>query len=363
VEALLKILFLLLVPLLRWKSRPSLVRRALERKRYTKASQPHGEIVRVGVVQLRGCFVRTTREYADLMYRLVYRAVENGAQLVIFPEDTGTYLFGGFIPGLDRFVGGNGGQTSEERIVEGTAPMLFLLRLISVVSERVYPLTFSLLAQHFGVYIIAGSGVAMGPDGGVRKVGYFFGPRGETIGEQPKTHLFTVEALWGLGRGDDIFVFRTPVGDISYPICMDHTFFEPIRIAWLKGAEIIVDPAANAERYSFWAQARGVWGRVQESPAYGIACFLVGELLGVPFEGRSGVYAPLEMTEKGDGVVAQARTVDDEEILITDLDLAALRRFRREHGPDFNLSLYQKYLPAAYADYSANEIEGRRSVI
>ena len=238
--------------------------------------------------------------------------------------------------------------------------MAFLLGLLVPVSRRVHRTTFAILARRFGVFIVAGSGIALDPAGLVCKVGYLYGPDGELIGTQPKTHLYPVEVIWGLGHGDDVRVFDTAVGRIAFPICMDHTFFEPIRIAWLKGAEIVIDPAADAEAYDFWAQARGVWSRVQESPAYGIACFMVGQMLGVSFGGRSGVYAPLDMTENGDGVVVQARTGDGEEILFADLDFEKLHEYRRKHPLKFNLALYRRYLPAVYNKYRESQIEGKR---
>jgi len=355
-----KLLRLALVPLLWWKSRPSLVERALAGKGYECVALPRKGVTRVGVVQFYGRLVRSAPEYARIMYELVSRAVHGGAQLVVFPEDTGSYPFGGFIPGIERVAGGESADSSKERFVDADSPMAFLFGLLVPVSRRVYRTTFSILARRFGVHIMAGSGIALDATGLVCKVGCLYGPDGELVGTQPKTHLYPTEVAWGLGYGDDVRVFDTTIGRITFPICMDHTFFEPIRIAWLKGAEIVIDPAADAAAYDFWSQARGVWSRVQESPAYGIACFMVGQMLGVSFGGRSGVYAPLEMTDNGDGVVIQAETGDDEEILFADLDFEKLREYRREHSLEFNLALYRRCFPSAYEQYRESEIEGKR---
>ena len=362
-KLLLSLLRLALLPLLWWKSRPSLVERALADREYKCVALCREGIARVGVVQFRGRLVRSAPEYAQTMYELVSRAVQGGAQLVVFPEDTGSYPFGGFIPGIERMAGRESADSRKERLVGGDSPMAFLLGLLVPVSRRVHRTTFAILARRFGVFIVAGSGVALDPAGLVCKIGYLYGPDGELIGTQPKTHLYPTEVIWGLGHGDDVRVFDTAVGRIAFPICMDHTFFEPIRIAWLKGAEIVIDPAADAEAYDFWAQARGVWSRVQESPAYGIACFMVGEMLGVSFGGRSGVYAPLDMTENGNGVIVQAQTGDGEEILFADLDLEKLREYRRKHPLKFNLALYRRYLPKVYGQYRESEIEGKRVMI
>jgi predicted amidohydrolase len=359
VTALLRVL---LAPVLWWRSRPSLVVRALSSRAYECAEKPGSRITRVGVVQFQARLMSSAAEYADAMYELVWRAVQGGAHLIVFPEDTGSYPLGGLIPGLRRLVGGGTDGRQVEEFESGAAPMALLLRILSPASARVYRTTFSILARRFGVHIVGGSGLSIDEQGLVRKTGCLFAPDGRLAGTQTKTHLYPAEAGWGLGRGDEIEVFDTPAGRISFPICMDHTYYEPIRIAWLKGAEIIIDPAANAAEYNYWAQSRGVWGRVQESPAYGIGCFMVGRLLGVQFGGRSGVYAPLEMTEGATGILAQSESWDSEEVLFADLDLERIRGVRREHRRRLNVPLYERYLPSAYHRYLAGEVNGRRTV-
>ena len=49
------------------------------------------------------------------MYQLVLRAVQGGAHLVVFPEDTGSYPFAGLIPGIERMVGEEAGGSSKEQ--------------------------------------------------------------------------------------------------------------------------------------------------------------------------------------------------------------------------------------------------------
>ena len=69
---------------------------------------------------------------------------------------------------------------------------------------------------------------------------------------------------------------------------------------------------------------------------------------GIPFTGRSGLLGPLELTESEDGYFAKADTVDEEEVVVGDLDLDALYRFREENPLYFNVRLYDKYLPSLY---------------
>ena len=345
------------------KSRPSLVRRALAGRDFPRALRPTGGTTRVGVVQLELHFITSAAGYAQKMHELTRQAVEGGAQLVIFPEDTGTHLLG-LLPGIEELAEGT--FTLNEAIAQVAGQDIRVAKVFKAVApgaRRIYEATFSALARRFGVHIMAGSILLPDKSGELYNVGYFYDPDGRLIGTQKKTHLFIIEKEWGLACHDEIQVFDTPLGVIAFPICMDHAFFEPIRVAWLQGAEVIIDPSANPAPYNYWEQMRGVWGRIQESPAYGVLCCMVGDFAGFTFRGRSGVYAPLEMTPNGDGIIAQAETVDREEILLADLDLAALRRFRQEQKPDFNLALYEKYLPRVYEAYRRMEVEDRRVVV
>jgi predicted amidohydrolase len=343
------------------RAAPGAIRRQLAAKPYPSAPPPDGRQVRLGVVQLEGQLHRQIGDYVEHVASLTRRAVENGAQLVIFPEDTGSYPLAGLIPGIERLASGKGKPPSEA--VRGwEAPVLLLFRLLAPAASRAHGLTFSALARLTDAHILAGSTVVLDDAARVYKEARLYGPDGALLMAQRKTHLFPAEALWGLSYGDVIHVAQTSVGTIAAPICMDHTYFEPIRAAWLRGAEIIIDPAADAARYEFWAQRRGVWGRVQESPAYGVHALMVGHILGNEFGGRSGVYAPLALTPQGDGVLAEARTGDMEEVFCVTLDLEVLRAFRREHAPDFNLELYRQYTPAVYAQAHERRSRGRRMV-
>lgn len=341
---------------------PGSVRRQLTGKHYPSAPPPDGRRVRLGVVQLEGRLYARLSDYIEQVCQLTRRAVEDGAQLVIFPEDTGSYPLAGLIPGIERLTSGGKGKPPSEAVREGSAPVLFLFRILAPAASQAHHVAFSTLARSCGAYILAGSTLTLDSARRVYKEVRLYGPDGALLMTQRKTHLFPTEALWGMSRDEVINVIQTPVGVLASPICMDHTYFEPVRIAWLQGAEIIIDPAADAARYEFWAQRRGVWSRVQESPAYGVHALMVGHILGNEFGGRSGVYAPLALSPNGDGVLAQAATGDAEEVFCATVDLEALRAYRRERAPDFNVALYRKYTPQAYMQARAARQNGRRVV-
>ncbi len=335
------------------RSRPADVLRELARKRISPSSACAALIpgarpsrIRVAAVQMRLEFVRDARTYADKVCRLAREAVERGAQLVVFPEDSATPLIG-LVPGVERLAAA-GIDSAVSRMGGRDAKVADVFRSISPAVRRIYETTFSTLARAFRVYIITGSAFLEDDDGRMRVIGYFYGPDGGLIARQRKLHLLPLEARWGFEPGTELEVLDTPLGRLAFPICMDATYFETFRIARLRGADIVVVPSANNEEFSLWRTMRGIWPRVQESQVLGVSAAAVGRILGIPFTGRSALLAPLEMTPAGDGVIAQAETYDREEVVVGDLDLDALQRFRAENPLDFNVGLYEKHLPALY---------------
>jgi predicted amidohydrolase len=85
-------------------------------------------------------------------------------------------------------------------------------------------------------------------------------------------------------------------------------------------------------------------------------------LFNLHWRGRSSVYAPVGLLPPGRGVLAQAEADDQEEVVVCELDMAALRAFRAEHAPDFNVALYDKYLPRVYAEHDAS-VRDRRHIV
>ncbi|MBC7083312.1 MAG: hypothetical protein H5T95_07465 [Firmicutes bacterium] len=363
--------------LLRWASRPAVVRRHLARKRIMPSNAcaslssgpgagpapgpgsgvgPGGSPgpvsgartsrVRVAAVQMRLDLIKDARTYAEKIYTLTKAAVDQGAQLVVFPEDSGTPLVG-LVPGIEKLAA-KGIDAAVADMAGTDVKVAEVFRVISPAVKRIYETTFSTLARAFRVYIITGSAFLEDDDGRMRAVGYFYGPDGEVIAKQRKLHLVPMEAAWGFEPGSDLEVPDTPLGRVAFPICMDATYFETFRIARLRGADIVVIPSANNEEYLFWRTMRGIWPRVQESQVLGVSAAAVGNLLGISFTGRSGLLAPLEMTPSGDGWLVRAASFDQEEVVVGNLDLDALYRFRDENPLDFNVELYQKYLPGLY---------------
>jgi predicted amidohydrolase len=351
-------------PLLLYRSREAAVERALAGLPYQAAAPASGRQVRVAVVQFDLRLATNAAQYALHVYELVRRAVHGGVSLVIFPEYASLPLVG-LVPGA-HYLAARLDQTAAHGQAEANAPSAghgeaggygtlgIAFRLAAPAATCVYHATFGRLARRFQVTLLAGSLIELNSRGHLENVAYLYGPEGTLLARQVKTHLVAGEVDMQYDRGEEIFVTRTDAGRIAFPVCMDHTYYETARIAALSGAQLLIDPSANNEYYDPYAQARGVWNRVQEVQTYGVLCSGVGRVAGTVFQGRSGVYAPLGMTPEGTGILAAARTVDQEEVLLADLDYGALEEYNRREPLEFNVDLYRRYLPGAYAGPAAN---------
>jgi predicted amidohydrolase len=350
-----------LAAMLWWKSRPGLVSGALSRQTFQRAALPSRDRVTVGLVQMRMELVASADEYALHAYELTRSAVERGAQLVAFPELTGVPLVG-LLPGVRELASGRTMQDAINDLTGGAEVSVGdVFRAVAPAARKIYVDTFSTLARKFGIHLMAGSIILPGEDGKLYSYAHLFAPDGHLVGTQRKLHLFVSEEGW-LAPGDALHVFDLPFGRVAMPICMDYTFWETARLAFLSGAEILIDPAADGSGDREWLAARGIQMRVQESPCYGLHVFIVTDLFGLHWRGRSGVYAPVGLLPPGQRALAQAESDNQEEVVVCELDMAALRAFRAEHAPDFNVPLYEKYLPRIYADYGASE-QNKRPII
>jgi predicted amidohydrolase len=350
-----------LAAMLWWKSRPGLVSNALSQQTFQRAAPPSRDRVTVGLAQMRMELVAGADEYALHAYELTRAAVERGAQLVAFPEYTGAPLLG-LLPGVRELASGRTMQDAINDLTGGAEVSVGdVFRAVAPAARKVHVDTFSALARKFGIHLMAGSIILPDEDGKLYSYAHLFAPDGHLVGTQRKLHLFVSEEGW-LIPGDELRVFDLPFGRVVMPICMDYTFWETARLAYLSGAEILMDPSADGSGDREWLAARGIQMRVQESPCYGLHVFIVTDLFGLHWRGRSSVYAPVGLLPPGQRALAQAQSDDQAEVVVCELDMAALRAFRTEHAPDFNVPLYEKYLPRIYADYGASEQNGRRII-
>jgi predicted amidohydrolase len=317
------------------------------------ASPVRPSTMRVAAVQMRICTVRSGRAYAELIYRLAARAACAGASVVAFPEYSGLPLVG-LVPGIGRALAGASSLDEATAVAASGEPArpADLLAALSPYSQRVYTSVFSAVARELGVYIVTGTMVLHDETEGpaaMRHVGFVYGPTGDRLARYSKSHLMPSEAHWGFEPGRSIPTFNIGGVVAAAPVCMDATYFEPFRIARAAGVDIVIVPSANNEPYNVWYAMRGIWPRVQEAQMFGLSSCMVGTLAGMEFTGRSAIVCPIDISPGGDGVVAQASSHDDEEVVTADISLDALYAYRAANPLRFNPMLYSNYSVGLYA--------------
>lgn len=165
----------------------------------------------------------------------------------------------------------------------------------------------------------------------------FVGPEG-FIDVYRKKHLFYEEHLWFQPGDRRLVLHDTPLGRIGLTICYEISFPEMARIYMLKGADILVNPAAFVRPInSVLIQARAAENRM-----FVVSSTRAGEERGLRFVGLSMIVAP-----NGD-ILARA-SADQEEIKMAEVNVTDA--VRAKHINEFNhllgdrrTDIYDEYL-------------------
>jgi len=317
------------------------------------------ENIRVSCVQRQIHPVNSIERYIDILCGFVGQAVKDNSHLIIFPEYNFFDLFG-LIPGfsflnqiLNKKATKNKDQEKDrEEESHSKRNNHFLTTVFKGVAKPIeagIKRIVSLLAKEYGIYIYSGSFVLKEKEE-IYSAGSLFDPDGNLIGTQKKMHLTDFEVKLGIKRGNKMEAYSLPFGKVVCPICMDATYFETFRIAREIGADIVILPIANLEEYSTWKALRGIWPRVQESYLYGLKSSLNGWVAGMHFTGKAGIFAPLSMTEKKDGVISLSPHYEGNHLITANINLKKLyeAREKAEYHEDRNIEFEEKYIERTY---------------
>jgi len=165
----------------------------------------------------------------------------------------------------------------------------------------------------------------------------FVGPEG-FIDVYRKKHLFYEEHLWFQPGDRRLVLHDTRIGRIGLTICYEMSFPEMARIYMLKGADILVNPAAFVRPINgILIQARAAENRI-----FVVTATRYGEERGIRFFGLSMIVAP-----SGD-ILARASS-DHEEMKIAEVNANDAVRAKYINEYDHLLSnrrtdIYDEYL-------------------
>lgn len=244
---------------------------------------------RIALVQMASTFLNrdANLEKAETMLR---EAAANGAKLVCFPESFDIGYINDRLSEMCAFV-----QPEDDTT---------LVRMCA-------------LANELGIWILAPV-FMKNKSGEIENRACLIDNGGRLLGSYSKTHLTVGERRW-LTRGTEYPVFETDLGKIGISICYDLCFPEVGRLLAMKGAEVILVPAAwrDGGNYSQWWEIN-VGCRALDNLAFVAAVNMTGVTGADCFLGRSQLCGP-------DGSKLCECGKDEETILYGQIDLNRIR--------------------------------------
>ena len=190
---------------------------------------------------------------------------------------------------------------------------------------------FTRLALKYYVNIVAGSHLTV-EGGRLLNVAYLF-RRDGSHEKQAKLHIPPGEQhWWGVTPGDQLRVMQTDRGKIAILVGYDVQFPELARIAASGGADVLFVPISTDIRSSYHRVRACAQARCIENHVYAVVAGTVGNL---PFVdgadihyGQSCILTPSDLPFARDGIAEEA-TPNVETMVVHELDLDVLRRYRR----------------------------------
>ncbi|MCX8188283.1 MAG: hypothetical protein N3F64_01060 [Nitrososphaeria archaeon] len=224
--------------------------------------------------------------------------------IIVYPENVGVFLV---LEGTKAFESEDISSTLKKLVIKNF-PKLVSIMLTNLTNKwteailiwkskpmlETYVKTFEEVARKSGCYVVAGS-TFVKYEGKVRNISYTFDPEGKIIGVQRKVHITPPEYELGLHPSsiEKINAFETEFGKIGVAICYDSFFDDVVSKLRKDGAEILIQPSANAELT--WDKAKEIWWKGCYSMTkkygfkYGVNPMGVGKILGFQFEGISSI--------------------------------------------------------------------------
>jgi predicted amidohydrolase len=315
--------------------------------------------------------------YRKELTRFLNMARAKGAQLLVFPALSGVMAASHKVEGFrmnllkqadDRQRGKSSVLARTRSALAGSTASLLgasfrkgfagLLQADAAALAAAYEMIFSELAKAYEITIVAGSAYLPDAGGVIRHRATVFGPDGAVLGVHDKLLIAPDEA--GLATaGDTWHVVTTPVGRLGILLGEEALYPETGRALAYQGADLLVTLAATGSEASAAYVRQGTIALAQENRCFALSSFLVGrnrlahdENAAAGFVGRSGIYAPLEMTPRYSGVLVEMGTGDAEGLISAELDRDRLQELW-ENGVEpvrrrMPVNLFAGYMPALY---------------
>jgi len=141
---------------------------------------------------------------------------------------------------------------------------------------------------------------------------------GEVQLKQRQIYLARRERELGFSRGTKIELKEIKDWKVALIISTDVFYPQVSRMIALKGADIVLSPVGFTGEKNRALQISGMWQEVQQNQFFAVESGFNGFLGEQNFWGESVIYAPLEITKKGDGYLE--RSSGKQSLIIAELD-------------------------------------------
>lgn len=199
---------------------------------------------------------------------------------------------------------------------------------------------FSTIAKRFGMACVAGT-VPVHRRGKVELVAFGFDQDGKEVLAQPKWHLSHEEARLGYQPGKTLALasdFPVPGQTCGVLMGRDAMVPEMARLMVMGGAGCLLQGVWDPRPYNSIERMNGIVMRVQENKVFGAKSVLLGQSGQYSSRGNAKVVAVSFATPYRDGVLAQAATNNEEEIVISEINVAKVKEKRQEFDLIGNLN-------------------------
>lgn len=201
-----------------------------------------------------------------------------------------------------------------------------------------YIALYQTLAKEFNIYIQPGTLPVKDGDH-YKNRAYFFKKNGDYC-FQDKMILTPIEiSLNLLQPSTELKLFDTEFGKIGIAICYDSEFPLLIHTMASAGATLIIVPSCTETQHGYTRVSISCRARAIENQCYVANAYLVGKLTTCDFfsdhTGHAGIYAPADLGQPADGIIAQCQS-DQFELISAELDFEKLA-VTRQQGQTTNL--------------------------
>ncbi len=297
----------------------------------------------VAAVQAPLRFYTREAQFRKEMARWIEQAMRHDPDLIVLPEDVavGLVALGAPLTAHSRTLMQaiaavalrHPGAAMRAMVSRSVSIPRALLLAVADHVRAVYTGTFAELARAYSVYIAAGTVLLPHPgqeDDAVYNTFFLFGPDGAIAGSADKVNLIPLEAEAGLdltpGNRDDLPVWSTPFATVGPLICYDAWDVELATALVEQGAELLLVPSANPEIWTrdvLAERKEGLFARVHELAVAGVEPFAVGNLAGLPFQGRSWILVPDASAPDGVRIVAHVDSPTRPQVIAATIELPA----------------------------------------